>query len=204
MARSGRRTAVVERRWIGGSCPNVNCLPSKNEIQSAKSRIAWFAYGAEYGGEDGCESRSTWRRFATGEARAWSTSRSPAHLAQLQGERRRADHGLRPVRGPEDARGPAERRRRAAPGRLPACSSTSARSRRIPGVPGLEAARPLTNIEALELEYLFAASHCAGGRVRGAGTGPRPSRVTVDRPRAAADEPRGSRRLGGAAAHSHR
>src|SRR6202023_2770638 len=36
MARSGRRTAVVERRWIGGSCPNTNCLPSKNEIWSAK------------------------------------------------------------------------------------------------------------------------------------------------------------------------
>src|SRR5271156_110585 len=36
MARSGRRTAVVERKWIGGSCPNVNCLPSKNEIWSAK------------------------------------------------------------------------------------------------------------------------------------------------------------------------
>jgi pyruvate/2-oxoglutarate dehydrogenase complex dihydrolipoamide dehydrogenase (E3) component len=36
MARAGRRTAVVERRWIGGSCPNVNCLPSKNEIWSAK------------------------------------------------------------------------------------------------------------------------------------------------------------------------
>jgi pyruvate/2-oxoglutarate dehydrogenase complex dihydrolipoamide dehydrogenase (E3) component len=36
MARSGRRTAVVERRWIGGSCPNVACLPSKNEIWSAK------------------------------------------------------------------------------------------------------------------------------------------------------------------------
>src|SRR5512144_2683648 len=35
-ARSGRRTAVVERRWIGGSCPNINCLPSKNEIWSAK------------------------------------------------------------------------------------------------------------------------------------------------------------------------
>src|ERR1700730_5332658 len=25
-----------ERRWVGGSCPNVNCLPSKNEIWSAK------------------------------------------------------------------------------------------------------------------------------------------------------------------------
>src|SRR5436853_5685652 len=36
LARSGRRAAVVERRWIGGSCPNVNCLPSKNEIWSAK------------------------------------------------------------------------------------------------------------------------------------------------------------------------
>src|SRR6516162_2277068 len=36
MARSGRRTAVVERRWIGGSCPNIACLPSKNEIWSAK------------------------------------------------------------------------------------------------------------------------------------------------------------------------
>src|SRR5499426_169506 len=36
LARSGRRTAVVERRWIGGSCPNINCLPTKNEIWSAK------------------------------------------------------------------------------------------------------------------------------------------------------------------------
>jgi pyruvate/2-oxoglutarate dehydrogenase complex dihydrolipoamide dehydrogenase (E3) component len=27
---------VVERRWIGGSCPNTNCLPTKNEIWSAK------------------------------------------------------------------------------------------------------------------------------------------------------------------------
>src|SRR5882724_10906671 len=36
LAGSGRRTAVVERRWIGGSCPNINCLPSKNEIWSAK------------------------------------------------------------------------------------------------------------------------------------------------------------------------
>src|ERR1700684_1743541 len=36
LASSGRRVGVVERRWIGGSCPNVNCLPSKNEIWSAK------------------------------------------------------------------------------------------------------------------------------------------------------------------------
>jgi pyruvate/2-oxoglutarate dehydrogenase complex dihydrolipoamide dehydrogenase (E3) component len=36
MASAGRRTAVVERRYIGGSCPNINCLPSKNEVFSAK------------------------------------------------------------------------------------------------------------------------------------------------------------------------
>jgi pyruvate/2-oxoglutarate dehydrogenase complex dihydrolipoamide dehydrogenase (E3) component len=36
MAKAGRRTAVVERKLIGGSCPNTNCLPSKNEIWSAK------------------------------------------------------------------------------------------------------------------------------------------------------------------------
>src|SRR5271165_3108533 len=41
MAQSGRRTAVVERQWIGGSCPNIACLPSKNEIWSA--RIAHLA-----------------------------------------------------------------------------------------------------------------------------------------------------------------
>jgi pyruvate/2-oxoglutarate dehydrogenase complex dihydrolipoamide dehydrogenase (E3) component len=36
MASSGKRVAVVERKYIGGSCPNINCLPSKNEIWSAK------------------------------------------------------------------------------------------------------------------------------------------------------------------------
>jgi len=36
MASTGQRTAVVERKLIGGSCPNTNCLPSKNEIWSAK------------------------------------------------------------------------------------------------------------------------------------------------------------------------
>src|SRR6516165_7174199 len=48
MARSGRRTAVVERRWIGGSCPNVNCMPSKNEIWSAE--VAHLvSHAREYG-----------------------------------------------------------------------------------------------------------------------------------------------------------
>src|SRR5262245_28170741 len=36
LASQGKKTAVVERRYIGGSCPNIACLPSKNEIHSAK------------------------------------------------------------------------------------------------------------------------------------------------------------------------
>src|SRR6476620_9128336 len=34
--RLGQRVAVVERRWVGGSCPAVACLPSKNEIWGAR------------------------------------------------------------------------------------------------------------------------------------------------------------------------
>src|SRR6476619_4833361 len=35
-AASERRVAVIERRYIGGSCPNIACLPSKNIIHTAK------------------------------------------------------------------------------------------------------------------------------------------------------------------------
>jgi pyruvate/2-oxoglutarate dehydrogenase complex dihydrolipoamide dehydrogenase (E3) component len=38
----------VERKYIGGSCPNIACLPSKNVVRSAKAN--WSArHGAEYG-----------------------------------------------------------------------------------------------------------------------------------------------------------
>src|SRR3981081_1501833 len=52
MARSRRRTAVVERRWIGGSCPNIACLPSKNEIWSA--RVAHLSHHAAQFGTGAC------------------------------------------------------------------------------------------------------------------------------------------------------
>src|SRR5438132_6435990 len=37
LAKQGRRTVVVERSMVGGSCPNVACLPSKNVTSSAKA-----------------------------------------------------------------------------------------------------------------------------------------------------------------------
>src|SRR5262245_40855911 len=37
LAKQGQKTVAVERSMIGGSCPNVACLPSKNVIYSAKA-----------------------------------------------------------------------------------------------------------------------------------------------------------------------
>ena len=37
LASQGQQTVVVERSMVGGSCPNVACLPSKNVIYSAKA-----------------------------------------------------------------------------------------------------------------------------------------------------------------------
>jgi pyruvate/2-oxoglutarate dehydrogenase complex dihydrolipoamide dehydrogenase (E3) component len=45
---SGKRTVVIERKFIGGNCPNVACLPSKNVIQSAKV-ASYFQRGKEFG-----------------------------------------------------------------------------------------------------------------------------------------------------------
>ena len=51
-SKDGHRTALVERSMIGGSCPNVACLPSKNVIHSAK--VANFAGRArEFGVQTG-------------------------------------------------------------------------------------------------------------------------------------------------------
>jgi pyruvate/2-oxoglutarate dehydrogenase complex dihydrolipoamide dehydrogenase (E3) component len=52
MAKAGHRTAMIERKLIGGSCPNIACLPSKNIVHSAK--VASFAgRAAEFGLELG-------------------------------------------------------------------------------------------------------------------------------------------------------
>src|SRR5207302_3151445 len=37
LASQGQKTVVVERAMVGGACPNVACLPSKNVIYSAKA-----------------------------------------------------------------------------------------------------------------------------------------------------------------------
>ncbi len=48
LATRGQRVAVVERRYVGGSCPNIACLPSKNVVHSAKV-AQYVRRGAEFG-----------------------------------------------------------------------------------------------------------------------------------------------------------
>jgi pyruvate/2-oxoglutarate dehydrogenase complex dihydrolipoamide dehydrogenase (E3) component len=47
-AGEGLRVAAIDRRYIGGSCPNIACLPSKNVIHSAKV-ASYFRHSEEFG-----------------------------------------------------------------------------------------------------------------------------------------------------------
>jgi pyruvate/2-oxoglutarate dehydrogenase complex dihydrolipoamide dehydrogenase (E3) component/uncharacterized protein (DUF302 family) len=47
-ARQGKRVAAIDRKYIGGSCPNIACLPSKNIIHSAKV-ASYFRSSEEFG-----------------------------------------------------------------------------------------------------------------------------------------------------------
>src|ERR1700722_4571071 len=48
LASQGKRAAVVERRYVTGSCPSIACLPSKYVIHGAKV-ASYFRRGAEFG-----------------------------------------------------------------------------------------------------------------------------------------------------------
>src|ERR1700740_1551993 len=47
-AGEGKRVAVVDRKYLGGSCPNIACLPSKNIVHGAKV-ASLHRRGAEFG-----------------------------------------------------------------------------------------------------------------------------------------------------------
>ena len=150
MARSGRRTAVVERRWIGGSCPNVNCLPSKNEIQSAKV-ASLVRHGAEYGARTGRVEIDM--ATVRDRKRKMVDQQIAAHLSNYQ------TSGAQLIMGSGRFVAPKTLEVRLNEGNTRTLSGDRVfinvgTHAAIPGVPGLEAADPLTNIEALELDYL--------------------------------------------------
>jgi len=150
MARSGRRTAVVERRWIGGSCPNIACLPSKNEIWSA--RVAHLAHRAgQFGTVTG--------PVATDMAKVRQRKRDMVnreidfHLQQYK------TTGAELIMGTGRFVAPKTLEVRLNEGGTRVLAGDQVflnigTHAAIPNIPGLEAARPLTHIEALELDYL--------------------------------------------------
>src|SRR5947209_18233242 len=55
LARAGRRTALVEREHVGGTCINEGCTPTKTMVASA--RVAYLARrGGDYGVRTGAVS----------------------------------------------------------------------------------------------------------------------------------------------------
>ena len=151
MAGSGRRTTVVERRWIGGSCPNIACLPSKNEIWSA--RVAHLTkHAAQFGTmiagavtTDMAKVRQRKRNMVEGEI--------AFHLHKYETTRSELIMGAGRFVAPKTLEvqlNDGSTRVLAADQVFLNVGTHAA----IPSVPGLEAARPLTHIEALELDYL--------------------------------------------------
>src|SRR5215831_13599750 len=151
MARSGRRTAVVERRYIGGSCPNINCLPSKNEIWSAK--VAYLVrHAAQFRHHDGSR-RHGHGHGARQRKRKMVDAEIAAHLRNYE------TSGAELIMGSGRFVAPRTLEVRLNGGGTRVLVGDQVflnvgTHATIPSVPGLEAAQPLTNIEALELDYV--------------------------------------------------
>jgi pyruvate/2-oxoglutarate dehydrogenase complex dihydrolipoamide dehydrogenase (E3) component len=151
LAKSGQRTVVVERRWIGGSCPNVNCLPSKNEIHSAKvadltHHAAKFGIPASGASSDMAAVRQRKREMVENLI-AMHLERYKATGAELvMAEAKFTAPKTLDVRL-NDGGGS----RTLTAERIFLNLGTHAS---IPSVPGLREGRPLTNIDLLELDRL--------------------------------------------------
>jgi pyruvate/2-oxoglutarate dehydrogenase complex dihydrolipoamide dehydrogenase (E3) component len=150
LARKGMRVVVIERKYIGGSCPNIACLPSKNIIHSAK--VASYLWrSAEFGitkdntriNMSGVRDRK--RKMVDGlvDMHLANFKASGAELLKGSGrfigpktiEVALADGGTRLLRGEK------------------VIISTGSRTTVDP-VPGLSEANPLTHIEALDLDHI--------------------------------------------------
>jgi pyruvate/2-oxoglutarate dehydrogenase complex dihydrolipoamide dehydrogenase (E3) component len=150
LAKAGRSAAVVERGLIGGSCPNIACLPSKNVIYSARV-AALCRRGAEFG-------------LSTGQVRIdmrGVRDRKRQMVDELIDVHRKnyASSGVELVIGEGrfiaprtiEVRAPSGAARRVAGERVFVDVGTRAA---IPDVPGLSECKPLTHVEALDLDHV--------------------------------------------------
>ena len=150
LAQSGRRTAAVERKYIGGSCPNIACLPSKNVIRSAKAN--WFArHGVEYGIQTGPV--STDMKGVFDRKRKMVESGVQFHLDRFQATGAELICGEAHFIAPKtvEVRLNAGGRRTVTGDRVFLDLGSRAT---MPDIPGLADAKPMTHIQALDLQYL--------------------------------------------------
>ncbi len=150
LAKEGRPVVVIERALVGGSCPNIACLPSKNVIRSAKV-AAFVSNAAAYGIHAGDvrvdmeRVRHRKREMVDGLIAIHRKKFAVPNLEFLLGEGR--------VVAPKtvEVRLAANGTRTFVAQRLFLNLGTHAT---IPNVPGLAGAAPLTHVEALELGRL--------------------------------------------------
>jgi pyruvate/2-oxoglutarate dehydrogenase complex dihydrolipoamide dehydrogenase (E3) component len=150
LSREGKRTAVVERKYIGGSCPNVACLPSKNVIHSAE--VAWLAKRhQEFGIQTGPISIDMAGVYA--RKRNMVDDLIRFHLDQYHASGAELILGEGTFVAPRtlhvSLRDGGERTLAAERVFVNVGSHAT-----IPNIPGLQDSRPLTHVEALDLQRL--------------------------------------------------
>jgi pyruvate/2-oxoglutarate dehydrogenase complex dihydrolipoamide dehydrogenase (E3) component len=150
LAKRGQKTVAVERSMIGGSCPNVACLPSKNVIYSAKA-VSLVDPKTGLGvtkGQLQVDMAGVARR-----KREMVKGLVEMHLANFKASGTELVMGQARFTEPKTVEvtlnSGGSRRFRGERVFLGLGSRAT-----IPNVPGLAAAKPLTHVEALELERL--------------------------------------------------
>ena len=149
LARSGERVAVVERRYVGGSCVNLACMPSKNEIWGA--RIAYLArHAAQFGVLTG---PVTTDMVKVRQRKRDMVNREIAgHLAPFKSSGAELVMGSGHFMGSKvlDVQLNNGGMRRLTGDKVFIDVGSHAA---MPSVPGLAQAQPLTHVEALDLDY---------------------------------------------------
>lgn len=150
MAEAGQRTVVIERRWVGGSCPNIACMPSKNEVWSA--RVAHLVHGAaQFGTITG--------PAITDMARVRQRKREMVEREVALHLEKYKSTGAQLIMGDGRFVAPKTLEVQTNDGTTRVLSGDRVflnlgSHAAIPDIPGLASASPLTHIEALELDYL--------------------------------------------------
>lgn len=150
LAQSGEQTLVIERQWIGGSCPNINCLPAKNEIWSAK--VAHLTHHAkDFGTVTGPVSIDM--EAVRSRKREMVQALVAVHVAKYKSTGTELSMGQAKFTGPRSVSVQLNDggERTITADRIFLNLGTHAS---IPSVPGLREAAPMTHIEILELDRL--------------------------------------------------